>query len=114
MEKTDLFTVRIAEASWDLVGIFHCHSSEVFGDAGLARVVLKKGKAQLFRDGHPMLYGGAVDRVVGRPPPELGDTVLVTDGAEQPIGWGVYNPVSMFRVRIMQMGEDAHRYSPFL
>ncbi|ONK65834.1 uncharacterized protein A4U43_C06F1450 [Asparagus officinalis] len=76
---------------------------------GLARVVLKKGKTQLFRDGSPMVYSGAVDRIVGRPPPKTGDTVLVADGTEKPIGWGVYNSVSMFCVRLMQLEEEATR-----
>ena len=57
-----------------------------------------------------MVYSGAIDRVVGRPPPESGDVVLVTDGEEQPIAWGVYNSVSMFAVRIMQTEDEARRY----
>ncbi|KMZ71778.1 Ribosomal RNA large subunit methyltransferase I [Zostera marina] len=73
---------------------------------GLARVVLKKGKTQLFKDGSPMVYSGAVDRVIGRPPPKTGDVVLVADGAEKPIGWGLYNSVSMFCVRLMQLEEE--------
>ena len=37
------------------------------GDAlGAARVVLKRGKARLFKDGNPLVYGGAVDCVVGK------------------------------------------------
>ncbi|KAM0948702.1 putative 23S rRNA (cytosine(1962)-C(5))-methyltransferase [Dioscorea sansibarensis] len=63
---------------------------------GLAKVVLKKGKTQIFRDGSPMVYSGAVDRIIGRPPPKSGDIVLVADGLEKPIGWGLYNSVSMF------------------
>ena len=59
-----------------------------------------------------MVYSGAVDRVVGRPPPVAGDLVLVTDGAEQPIAWGVYNPLSMFAVRILQTENEARRYRP--
>ncbi|XP_050371240.1 uncharacterized protein LOC126789194 [Argentina anserina] len=74
---------------------------------GVARVVLKKGKTQLFKDGSPMVYSGAVDRIVGRPPPKTGDVVLVADGAEKPIGWGMYNSVSMFCVRLMQLDEEA-------
>ncbi|CAN6454489.1 unnamed protein product [Victoria cruziana] len=73
------------------------------------KVVLKKGKAQLFRNGSPMVYSGAVDRIVGRPPPKTGDMVLVTDGSEKPIGWGLYNSVSMFCVRIMQLEDDTRR-----
>ncbi|KAJ6720717.1 RIBOSOMAL RNA LARGE SUBUNIT METHYLTRANSFERASE [Salix viminalis] len=76
---------------------------------GIAKVVLKKGKTQLFKDGSPMVYSGAVDRIIGRPPPKTGDIVLVADGTEKPIGWGLYNSVSMFCVRIMQLEEEAMR-----
>lgn len=77
---------------------------------GVAKVVLKKGKTQLFKDGSPMVYSGAVDRIVGRPPPTTGDAVLVTDGTEKPIGWGLYNSVSMFCVRLMQLEDEAAKY----
>ncbi|MCL7046183.1 hypothetical protein MKW94_012448, partial [Papaver nudicaule] len=76
---------------------------------GIAKVVLKKGKTQLFRDGSPMVYSGAVDRIIGRPPPKTGDIVLVADGTEKPIGWGLYNSVSMFCVRLMQLEDEAAR-----
>lgn len=76
---------------------------------GLSKVVLKKGKTQLFKDGSPMVYSGAIDRIIGRPPPKTGDVVLVADGAEKPIGWGLYNSVSMFSVRLMQLEEEAAR-----
>ncbi|KAL6196851.1 hypothetical protein ACLB2K_032464 [Fragaria x ananassa] len=76
---------------------------------GVASVVLKKGKTQLFKDGSPMVYSGAVDRTIGKPPPRTGDVVLVADGAEKPIGWGMYNSNSMFCVRLMQLDEEATR-----
>ncbi|WOL17836.1 hypothetical protein Cni_G26629 [Canna indica] len=76
---------------------------------GLAKVVLKKGKTQVFKDGNPMVYSGAVDRIIGRPPPKTGDVVLVADGSERTIGWGLYNSVSMFCVRLMQLEEEATR-----
>ncbi|KAG2648848.1 hypothetical protein PVAP13_1NG067800 [Panicum virgatum] len=76
---------------------------------GLAKVVLKKGKTQIFRDGSPMVYSGAVDRIIGRPPPKSGDVVLVADGTEKSIGWGLYNSVSVFCVRLMQLEEEARR-----
>lgn len=70
------------------------------GHAGLPRVVLKRGKARLFREGQqPMVFSGAVDRVVGRPAPAAGDPVLLADGADTVIGWGIFNPHSMFRLR---------------
>ncbi|KAE9617104.1 hypothetical protein Lal_00034327 [Lupinus albus] len=74
---------------------------------GVAKVVLKKGKTQLFKDGNPMVYSGAVDRIIGRPPPKTGDIVVVADGTEKPIGWGMYNSVSMFCVRLMQLQDEA-------
>ncbi|KAH9619710.1 hypothetical protein KSS87_005341 [Heliosperma pusillum] len=73
---------------------------------GVAKVVLKKGKTQLFKYGSPMVYSGAVDRIVGRPPPSTGDVVFVADGTEKPIGWGIYNSVSMFCVRLMQLQQE--------
>lgn len=79
--------------------------------------MLKKGKSQLFKDGNPMVYSGAVDRIIGRPPPKTGDIVLVADGTEKPIGWGMYNSVSMFCVRLMQFEDEASRLyicQPFL
>ncbi|KAJ0042977.1 hypothetical protein Pint_18080 [Pistacia integerrima] len=76
---------------------------------GVPKVVLKKGKTQLFKDGSPMVYSGAVDRIIGRPPPRTGDVVLVADGTEKPIAWGLYNSVSMFCVRLMQLEEEAAR-----
>lgn len=66
-------------------------------------MVLKRGKAAVFRNGHPMVYSGAIDRVIGKPQPVAGDPVLVTDGSEAPVAWGVFNPHSMFRVRLVIM-----------
>ncbi|KAG6509729.1 hypothetical protein ZIOFF_027734 [Zingiber officinale] len=84
-----------------------CALLELFYDLlGLAKVVLKKGKTQVFKDGNPMVYSGAVDRIIGRPPPKTGDVVLVADGLERTIGWGLYNSVSMFCVRLMQLEEE--------
>ncbi|KAL4201039.1 hypothetical protein AMTRI_Chr02g256600 [Amborella trichopoda] len=58
-----------------------------------------------------MVYSGAVDRIIGRPPPTTGDVVFVTDGTQKPIGWGLYISVFMFCVCLMQLEEDARRDS---
>ncbi|XP_039004106.1 ribosomal RNA large subunit methyltransferase I-like [Hibiscus syriacus] len=76
---------------------------------GISKVILKKGKIQVFKDGSLMVYSGAVDRIICRPPPKTGDIVLVADGTEKPIGWGLYNSVSMFCVRLMRLEEEATR-----
>ena len=74
----------------------------------LPRVVLKGGKAKLFsgEQSNPLVYGGAVDRVVGRPPPRHGQLVSVCDGSEREIGIGVFNPDSQYRVRMLLNSEE--------
>lgn len=77
------------------------------GAPPLPRVVLKGGKSRLFSSSQsPMVYGGAVDRVLGRPAPKSGDACLLCDGKEQEIAWGFFNPDSMYRVRIMQTVDE--------
>ena len=61
--------------------------------------VTKGGKARMFVQGHPLVFNGALDRIVGRPAPRTGDCIVLADGAERVIGWGLYNSVSMYRVR---------------
>lgn len=74
-------------------------------DAGLGVVVLKRGKARLFReDKNPMVFGGAVERCIapsGRSL-QLCDAVVVCDGSLACIGYGFYNETSMFRVRMLK------------
>ncbi|CAI9280237.1 unnamed protein product [Lactuca saligna] len=77
----------------------YCCLHMVTMSPGVAKVILKRGKTQLFRDGSPMVYIGAVDRIISRPPPKIGGFVLVADGAQNPIGWGLYN-------RLMQLEEE--------
>eukprot|EP00171_Calliarthron_tuberculosum_P009656 IDg9656t1 len=74
---------------------------------GTGVVVLKRGKARYFREGRSiMVFSGAVASVV---PPKGGtlsgaDPVVVMDGAQGVIGYGFYNPESMFRVRLLRHG----------
>ncbi|KAI8472455.1 MAG: S-adenosyl-L-methionine-dependent methyltransferase [Monoraphidium minutum] len=69
---------------------------------GAAVAVLWEGKSRLFEMGSPMVYSGAIEKVLGSPPPRATDPVIVVAPDMVPIGWGVYNPASMFRVRLMQ------------
>ena len=62
---------------------------------------LAKGKANMFLDGNPIVYGGAVDVVSGDP--SVSDPVVVVDHAGAVVAWGCYNPHSMYRVRVLQM-----------
>eukprot|EP00195_Chlamydomonas_chlamydogama_P004361 CAMPEP_0202919516 /NCGR_PEP_ID=MMETSP1392-20130828/76046_1 /ASSEMBLY_ACC=CAM_ASM_000868 /TAXON_ID=225041 /ORGANISM="Chlamydomonas chlamydogama, Strain SAG 11-48b" /LENGTH=661 /DNA_ID=CAMNT_0049612909 /DNA_START=45 /DNA_END=2030 /DNA_ORIENTATION=+ len=71
---------------------------------------LQPGKARLFTDGSPMVFSGAIERLVLPPgneeTPVAGDAVVLADTHGNLIGWGVYNPVSMFRVRVMQTAAE--------
>ena len=62
-------------------------------------VVLAEGKARLFKNGNPLVYGGAVDQVSGEP--QDGDIVDVVDQKFNFIGWGIYNSKSMYRIRLL-------------
>jgi len=68
-------------------------------DSTTPKVILDKGKARLFQDGNPLIYGGAVREVIGDP--QAGDEVVVNDHMGNTIGRGVFNPFSQYRVRIM-------------
>jgi len=60
--------------------------------------------------GAPIIYGGAVDSVVARPPPARGAVVAVAGGDRRAFGWGFYNPDSpLFRVRVMSLAGQGQR-----
>ena len=60
---------------------------------------LRAGKARLFLEGNPLVYGEAVESAVGGV--KEGDYVEVVDSKGNLIGKGVYNPHSMYRVRLL-------------
>ncbi len=62
-------------------------------------VVLRAGKARLFLEGNPLVYGEAVHDVVGTVAD--GDFVEVVDHRGNLIGKGCYNSQSMYRVRLL-------------
>lgn len=99
-------------------------------DANLPEVTLTIGKSRLFKDGNPLVYGGAVDKVrliehavrlasshVGhqaaltrqvKGSPVDGRLVNVFDHRGNFIGSGPYNSASMYRVRLLKhAGEKA-------
>ena len=67
-------------------------------------VVLERGKARLFQDGNPLVYGGAVKMVVNGP--AAGDEVRVVDHFGNLLGRGFFNPLSQYRVRMMVRAEE--------
>jgi len=70
------------------------------------RVTLAGGKARLFKNGNPLVFGGAVKHVEPKHV-EAGAVVDVVDGSDKLVGWGVYNPHSMYRVRLLASDEPA-------
>mmetsp|Transcript_18446 Transcript_18446/g.41026 ORF Transcript_18446/g.41026 Transcript_18446/m.41026 type:complete len:421 (+) Transcript_18446:109-1371(+) len=71
---------------------------------GYACVTVQKGKARLFQNGNPIIYGGAVEKVDGEP--KVGQEVLVKDIQGNLFGRGFFNPASMYRVRLTATKED--------
>jgi 23S rRNA G2069 N7-methylase RlmK/C1962 C5-methylase RlmI len=88
-------------------------TSDILGDAAtrldLPRVAVQRGLAKLFRGGSPVVYPNSVAGITGTRRPGAGDMVCVTDGADRALGWGVYNPSSHFRVRILQRAAEVER-----
>ena len=84
-----------------------------FADA--KKVVLKRGRGRLFRNGNPLVYQKSIDCVIGGKPAG-GFPVLVLNAGRNLLGWGFYNPYSMFHVRwVAALGgtrTDRHRLHP--
>ena len=74
-----------------------CSLAGTTAAVGTVRVV--GNKARLFKNGHPLVFGGAVSGVKNEP--KAGGVVDVVDGLGELIGWGVWNPHSMYRVRML-------------
>jgi len=77
---------------------------------GTARLTLQKGKARLFWEGNPVVYGGAVAAVSaakGGQPPLTGDACVVADHLGAPLGWGTFNSASMYRCRLLATAAEA-------
>jgi 23S rRNA G2069 N7-methylase RlmK/C1962 C5-methylase RlmI len=73
--------------------------------AGMPFVKLQAGKANMFMDGNPIVYGGAIEERGGEDIKD-GDAVGVFDHNMRPIAWGVWNGQSMFKVRVLELGKE--------
>ncbi len=73
-------------------------------------VTLLPGKARLFQDGNPLVFGGAVKEVFGQP--LSGAEVIVKDHRGNDLGRGFYNPDSQYRVRLMSRSYEDVFQSP--
>lgn len=68
-------------------------------------VTLFEGKSRLFKDGNPLVYGGAVRSVTSNTVD--GDLAIVRDHQRNIIGKGFYNSVSMYRVRMAARASES-------
>ena len=68
---------------------------------GVAVATLKRGCAHFVEKGNNLVFSESVHKVEG-PEPQLGDNVVVCDYKRKIVGWGVFNPRSVYRIRMMQ------------
>ncbi len=71
----------------------------------MAKLYVKKGRANPLWHGHPWLYSGAIEREEGSYQP--GDAVDVVDHQGRLIGRGFANPRSQIRVRLVTLRDEA-------
>ena len=71
----------------------------------MAKLLVKRGRANPLWHGHPWVYSGAVLREEGSPLP--GDAVEVCDSEGKLIGRGHFNPRSQIRARIITFRDEA-------
>ena len=69
----------------------------------VAKVVLKRGRANPLWHGHPWVFSGAIHKLPAGLIP--GDVVSVYDAEERLIGHGFANPRSQIAVRMLTLGE---------
>ena len=89
--KTQLMRLSVVDSNVETRSNLH--------HAKTCRAILKPGKSRLFKSGNPIIFGGAVERVVGHV--EAGQEIYVYDHRENVIGRGFYNPHSQYRVRMI-------------
>jgi 23S rRNA (cytosine1962-C5)-methyltransferase len=70
----------------------------------MARVFLKRGRANPLWHGHPWVYSGAIEREEGAGEP--GEVVDVADSDGRFIGRGFWNPRSQIRVRMVTLKDE--------
>lgn len=69
-----------------------------------AVVQLVPGKSRLFKEGNPLVFGGAVDKVIGNA--QTGYDVQLADHQGNVFGRGFFNDLSQYRVRITALQGD--------
>lgn len=65
---------------------------------------MKKGRETPFVFGHPWIFSGAIDKIIGHC--NAGDMVMVQNAKKEFIAWGLFNPNSQIRVRLYSWQEE--------
>ena len=70
--------------------------------------VLRRGKSRLFKDGNPIIYGGAIENVFKEP--QAGEEIEVFDHNFNIVGRGFFNPHSQYRVRLTVLKNEGRLF----
>jgi len=73
-------------------------------------VQIVKGKEWFCEQGDPLVFSGAIAKTNGSP--KVGDEVLVKDHQGSVLARGLFNPHSMYRVRVIASKHDTHFDAP--
>lgn len=73
-------------------------------DKIVSSVTVSEDKAKFFLSGDPLIFDGAIANVTDGVQPS--DEVMVKDHEGKVIGRGIYNPDSMYRVRMMALSKN--------
>jgi len=63
------------------------------------KIILKAGKQEIVKRGHPWVFSGAISRVLGSG--QAGDMALLCDHTEKPLAKGFYHPHSDIAFRLL-------------
>lgn len=70
----------------------------------MSSIILKKDREKLWITGHPWIYSGAVEKIIGNPIP--GSVIEVYNSKKEFIGYGHYNKNSKILVRMLEKNKS--------
>lgn len=73
-------------------------------------MVLKRGCSTFIERGNHLVFLDSIKEVIGRGP-NLGDQVILSTPNRRLLGWGVFNPNSIYRVRVLQTLTDCQTHT---
>lgn len=70
----------------------------------MSSIILKKDREKLWITGHPWIYSGAIEKIIGNPIP--GSVIEVYNSKKEFIGYGHYNKNSKILVRMLEKNKS--------